>query len=65
MTGPSEPPPGRAARAYAVLTWVDAAGFGGPAVPVSVYLWQRGSLPWFGDLFPMYAGPWSGRLRDG
>ena len=65
MTGPSGPPPGRAARAYAILTWVYAAGFGGPAVPVSVYLWRRGSLPWLGDLFPMYAGPWSGRLRDG
>ena len=36
-----------------------------PAVPVSVYLLRRGSLPWFGDLFPMYGGPWSGRLRDG
>lgn len=54
-----------AARAYAVLTWVYAAGFGVPAVPVSVYLLRRGSLPWFGDLFPMYGGPWSGRLRDG
>lgn len=65
MTGPSGPPPGRAARAYAVLTWVYAAGFSVPAVPVSVYLWQRGSLPWFGDLFPMYAGPWSGGLPAG
>jgi hypothetical protein len=65
VTGPSAPPPGRAPQAYAVLTWVYAAGFGLPAVPVSIYLWQRGSLPWFGDLFPMYAGPWSGRLRDG
>ena len=47
------------------LTWVYAAGFGGPAVPVSVYLLRRGSLPWFGDQFEMYGGPWSGRLRDG
>ena len=54
-----------AARAYAVLTWVYAAGFGIPAIPVSVYLLRRGSLPWFGDLFPMYGGPWSGRQRDG
>ena len=53
-----------AARAYAVLTWAYAAGFGVPAVPVSVYLLRRGSLPWFGDMFPMYGGPWSGRLRD-
>lgn len=47
-----------AARAYAVLTWVYAAGFGAPAVPVAIYLVRRGSLPWFGDLFPMYGGPW-------
>ena len=52
-----------AARAYAVLTWAYAAGFGLPAVPVSVYLLRRGSLPWFGELFPMYGGPWSDRYR--
>ena len=52
------------ARAYAVLTWAYAAGFGVPAVPVAVYLLRRGSLPWFGNLFPMYGGPWSGRFRD-
>ena len=60
LTGPSAP----AARGYAVVTWVYAAGFGLPAVPVSVYLLRRGSLPWFGNLFPMYGGPWSGRVRD-
>ena len=65
MTGSSAPPPGRAARAYAVLTWVYVAGFGLPAVPVAIYLGQRGTLPWFAELFPMYAGPWSGRLRAG
>ena len=65
LTGPPAHTAVPAARAYAVLTWVYAAGFGGPAVPVSVYLLRRGSLPWFGDLFPMYGGPWSGRLRDG
>ena len=65
LTGSSAHTAVPAARAYAVLTWVYAAGFGGPAVPVSVYLLRRGSLPWFGDLFPMYGGPWSGRLRDG
>jgi hypothetical protein len=53
-----------AARAYAVLTWAYAAGFGLPAVPVSVYLLRRGSLPWFGNLFPMYGGPWSDRYRN-
>jgi hypothetical protein len=62
--GPSTAPAVPAARAYAVLTWVYAVGFGLPAVPVSVYLLRHGSLPWFGNLFPMYGGPWSGRLRD-
>ena len=68
MTGRTGQPAGTAvptARAYAVLTWVYAAGFGLPTVPVSIHLLRRGSLPWFGDLFPMYGGPWSGRLRDG
>ncbi|CAA9373185.1 MAG: hypothetical protein AVDCRST_MAG75-266 [uncultured Propionibacteriaceae bacterium] len=64
LTGPSVGTSVPAARAYAVLTWAYAAGFGVPAVPVSVYLLRRGSLPWFGDLFPMYGGPWSGRLTD-
>ncbi len=65
LTGPSAGPEVLAARAYAVVTWAYAAGFGLPAVPVSVYLLRHGSLPWFGNLFPMYGGPWSGRLRDG
>ena len=65
LTGPSAGPRVPAARAYAVVTWVYAAGFGLPAVPVAVYLLRHGSLPWFGNLFPMYGGPWSGRLRDG
>ena len=64
LTGPSVGTRVPAARAYAVLTWAYAAGFGVPAVPVSVYLLRRGSLPWFGDLFPMYGGPWSGQLTD-
>jgi hypothetical protein len=64
-TGPSIPIEVPSARAYAIVTWVYAAGFGVPAVPVSVYLLRRGSLPWFGDLFPMYGGPWSGRLNNG
>jgi hypothetical protein len=64
LTRPSAGPAVPAARAYAVLTWVYAAGFGLPALPVSAYLLRHGSLPWFGDLFPMYGGPWSGRVRD-
>lgn len=48
----------RKARIAAVLTWIYAAGFGVPAVPVSVYLLQHGELPMFMDLFPMYGGPW-------
>ena len=46
------------ARIAAVLTWIYVAGFGVPAVPVSVYLLQHGELPTFMDLFPMYDGPW-------
>lgn len=53
-----------AARIAAVLTWVYAAGFGLPAIPVARYLLQRGELPTFLDLFPMYGGPWSARLTD-
>ena len=64
LAGPSAGPEVPAAHAYAVVTWTYAAGFGLPAVPVSVYLLRHGSLPWFGNLFPMYGGPWSGRLRD-
>ena len=64
LTGPATGTRVPAARAYAVVTWAYTAGFGVPAVPVAVYLLRRGSLPWFGDLFPMYGGPWSGRFRD-
>lgn len=52
-------------RAAAVLTWVYAAAFGIPAIPVSIYLLQRGTLPTFFDLFPMYGGPWSSQVDDG
>jgi hypothetical protein len=45
-------------RVAAVLTWIYAAAFGVPAVPVSVYLLQHGDLPMFMDLFRMYGGPW-------
>lgn len=47
------------ARIAAVATWVYAAGFGLPTIPIGFYLWQRGTLPYFGDLFQMYGGPWS------
>jgi len=47
-----------AAKAAAAVTWVYAACFGLPAVPVAVYLLQTGRLPWLFDAFPMYGGPW-------
>ncbi len=49
-------------RAAAVLSWVYAAGFGIPAVPVAIHLRRTGTLPTFLDLFPMYGGPWFDRL---
>jgi hypothetical protein len=52
----------RSARTYAVLTWVYAACFGIPAIPISVYVLRRGTLPWFFDFFPMYGGPWWNRF---
>jgi len=54
----------RSARSAAVLTWVYAAGFGLPTIPVSIYLLQRGRLPTFWGLFEMYGGPWSAQLLD-
>jgi hypothetical protein len=53
-----------AARLAAVLTWAYAAGFGLPAIPVGIYLLQRGRLPNFLGLFPMYGGPWASRFGD-
>ena len=53
----------RTARAAAMVTWVYAAAYGIPAVPVSIYLLQRGRLPSFRDLFDMYGGPWWFRLQ--
>lgn len=56
----------RYARIDAVLTWVYAAGFGLPAIPIAVYhVNTRGLLPWFFDLFPMYGGPWSEQVDVG
>lgn len=56
----------RFARIEAVLTWVYAAMFGLPAIPIAAYHLQTGGLlPWFLDLFPMYGGPWSDRFDPG
>ena len=55
----------KAARAAAVLTWVYAACFGIPAIPVSSFLLTNGYLPTFFGLFDMYSGPWSSRLQAG
>lgn len=46
----------------AILTWLYAAGFGGATIPVAVYLYRRGKLPTFFDLFEMYRGPWWSRF---
>jgi hypothetical protein len=53
----------KTARAAAVVTWIYAAGFGIPAIPVGVYLLTRGRLPAFFDLFEMYGGPWFSRVE--
>ncbi|WP_433013925.1 hypothetical protein [Kribbella sp. CA-294648] len=52
-------------RSVAVVTWVYAAMFGVPAVPVVIFLAEKGRLPSLWGLFDMYAGPWSSRLSDG
>ncbi len=48
-----------AAKAAAVVTWVFAACFGLPAIPVVVYLLRVGRLPWLFDASPVTAGPGS------
>jgi hypothetical protein len=53
----------KTARAAAVVTWSYAAGFGIPAIPVGVYLLNKGRLPTFMNLFEMYGGPWSSRVE--
>lgn len=50
-----------ALRWEAVLTWAYAAGFGGSAVPVALYLRRHRRLPTFFGLFEMYGGPWWSR----
>lgn len=48
---------GALSRASAVLMWLVAVGFGGPAIPCGRYLLRQGRLPTFMGLFPMYGGP--------
>lgn len=52
----------RTRRAAAVVTWLYAAGFGLPAIPIAIVYVRTGTLPTFLDLFPMYGGPWSRRM---
>jgi hypothetical protein len=48
-----------AAKAAAIVTWIYAACFGLPAIPVAVYLLRAGRLPRrLFDAFPVYGGPW-------
>ena len=51
------------ARGAAAACWVYAAGFGLPALPIAAQVLRERALPWLGDLFPMYGGPWWGLLR--
>ena len=53
----------KTARAAAVLTWIYAAAFGLPAIPISAYLVAQGHLPTFMGLFETYGGPWSARVE--
>jgi hypothetical protein len=53
----------KASRAAAVVTWIYSAGFGIPAIPVGVYLLNKGRLPTFFNLFDMYGGPWMSRVE--
>ena len=53
----------RSARAAAVVTWVYAAAFGLPAVPVSIFLLRNGRLPSVLGLFDSYGGPWSSSFQ--
>ena len=50
------------ARGAAVACWAYAAGFGLPALPIAAYALRERALPWLGDMFPMYGGPWWGSL---
>lgn len=52
----------RSAHAAAVVTWVYAAAFGLPVIPVVLILVQRQNLPTLLGLFQVYGGPWSSEL---
>jgi len=49
----------RSARAAAVVTWVYAALFGLPALPIAVSEARTGELPWVWDWFQAFSGPWT------
>lgn len=51
-------------RTAASVTWAYAAMFGVPAVPVAIFLAEKGGLPSLWGLFDMYAGPWSSGFPD-
>jgi hypothetical protein len=53
----------RPRRAAAAVTWLYAAGFGLSAPAVALAQARTGRLPTFFGLFPLFAGPWSGRVR--
>jgi hypothetical protein len=53
------------ARIDAVVTWVYAAGFGLPAIPIAIYHLNTGRLPTFFGLFAMYGGRWSDSFTPG
>jgi hypothetical protein len=56
----------RFARIDALLTWVYAAMFGLPAIPIAIHHVNTGGLlPRFLDLFEVYGGPWSDGLGVG
>jgi hypothetical protein len=51
-------------RTATLVTLAYAAMFGVPAVPVAIFLAEKGRLPSLWGMFDMYAGPWSSRLTD-
>ncbi len=51
-------------RTAAQVTWTYAAMFGVPAVPVAIFLAEKGRLPSLWGLFDMYGRPWSSRFAD-
>lgn len=54
---------GRSAHSYAIVTWVYAAAFGSPTLPVAGYLIQNERLPSFFDAFEMYGGARTEQLQ--